>query len=81
MTIFNLTPESKIERLQRRTNKALSMFTKTLAKLAKTNEKIEFEKSEAIAKVNEFLKFSDNLSLQKEANDRIIGKIKTIIED
>ena len=81
MNIFNFSSEYKIERLQKRTDKALSMFTKTLAKLAKTNEKIELEKSEAVAKANEFLRFNDNLSLQRDVNDRIINKIKAIIED
>jgi len=81
MSIFSSTSDSKLSRFQSSTNSAISMFTKALADLAKTNQEIQAEATSTIAKVQELEVFADKLREQQTANDRLIQRIKSIVED
>jgi len=81
MSIFSSTSDSKLSKFQSSTNSAISMFTKALADLAKTNQEIQAEATSTIAKVQELEVFADKLKEQQTANDRLIQRIKSIVED
>lgn len=81
MSIFSSTSDSKLVRFQSSANNAITMFTKALADLAKVNQEIEIEATSTIAKVQELEVFADKLKQQQTANDRLIQRIKSIVED
>lgn len=81
---INILPKNSAAKLadfQKQAQNAYSIFTKAMNDLASTNEKIAAEVTLTEAQINELITFNENLNTQKVANDKIIGKIKSIIED
>lgn len=81
---INILPKSSAAKLadfQKQAQNAYSIFTKAMNDLATTNEKITVEATAAQAQIAELTTFTENLNAQKVANDKVIGKIKAIVED
>ena len=76
-----LSHTQKIQRLQGRATRALSIFTKTLDKLQKLNDHILREKEVSDEKILQQTTFNEGLLVHKLNNDKIIAKIKSILED
>lgn len=81
MNILSQSPASKLANFQKQAQNAYSIFTKAMNDLATTNEKIAVEVSTTEKQIKELTAFTEELHLQKTANDKVIGKIKSIIED
>lgn len=81
MNIFTKSPQQKIADFSNSAINAIAVFTKTLTDLASINSKIDTEREIAVAKMAELDTFEKTLATQKIANEKIMGKIKTIIED
>lgn len=81
MTILTSSNATKLANFQKQAQNAYSIFTKAMNDLATTNEKIAVEVSATETQIKELTAFTENLNIQKVANDKVIGKIKSIIED
>jgi hypothetical protein len=81
MNILSQSPASKLTSFQKQAQNAYSIFTKAMNDLATTNEKITVEASLAETQIKELTAFTENLNAQKVANEKVIGKIKSIVED
>ena len=78
-----LTPSSatKLATFQKQAQAAYSIFTKAVDDLAATNERIKAEISMTEQQMKDLAAFTDSLNAQKTANDKVVSRIKTIIED
>jgi hypothetical protein len=81
MNILTKSPATKLADFQKQAQNAYSIFTKAMSDLATTNEKIAVEVTAAEAQIKELAAFTENLNAQKVANDKVIGKTKSIVED
>lgn len=81
MAILSTSPATKLANFQKQAQNAYSIFTKAMNDLATTNEKISAEVVTAQTQIAELTSFTESLNTQKVANDKVIGKIKSIIED
>jgi len=81
MNILTSSPASKLASFQKQAQNAYSIFTKAMNDLATTNEKIAVEVSATETQIKELTTFTENLNAQKVANDKVIGRIKSIVED
>lgn len=81
MNILTISSASKLASFEKQAKTAYSIFTKAMTDLATTNEKIAVEVSATEIQIKELTAFTENLNIQKVANDKVIGKIKSIIED
>ena len=79
--LFTPSRETKLANLQQKQANAITIFTKTLNDLASVNSTIDSETDEAATQIKELQMFHDNLAKQRLANEKIMGKIKAIIED
>jgi ferritin-like metal-binding protein YciE len=80
-TLFTPTRTQKLANLQKKQTSALTMFTKTLNDLANVNDAIENEVTETETQIKELTKFNEDLNKQRDANAKIMTKIKVIVED
>jgi hypothetical protein len=81
MSILTSSPASKLASFEKQAQNAYLIFIKAMTDLATTNEKIAVEILATEAQIKEFIAFTENLNIQKVANDKVINKIKSIIED
>lgn len=81
MNILTTSPATKLANFEKQAKNAYSIFTKAINDLATTNEKIAVEVSTTAEQIKELTAFTENLNAQKAANDKVIGKIKSIVED
>lgn len=80
MNIFTTSPAAKLANFQKQAQNAYSIFTKVLNDLATTNEKISAEVKATEEQIANLISFTQELKGQSTANDKVIGKIKSIIE-
>lgn len=81
MNILSQTPATKLAAFQKQAQNAYSVFTKAMNDLVTTNEKISAEVKATEEQIASLTSFTQELKGQSTANDKIIGKIKSIIED
>lgn len=79
--LFTPTRAQKLASLQKKQTSALLMFNKTLNDLLNVNQTIEDEVEETTTQIKELVRFANDLNKQKESNNKIIGKIKAIVEE
>ena len=81
MNILSQTPATKLAAFQKQAQTAYSVFTKAMNDLVATNEKISAEVKATEEQIANLTSFTQELKGQSTANDKVIGKIKSIIED
>jgi len=81
MNILSKNSQQKLKDFSTSALNAISVFTKTMEDLASINLKIDLESEATIEKITELDEFNKALLSQKADNDKIISKIKVIIED
>lgn len=76
-----ITPTQKLKTFQSENSDALSLFTKAVSKLETSNARITEEAITALAKIKDLEDFHSKLLSQHNANIKVVGRIKAIIED
>lgn len=80
-TLFTTSPASKLAAFKSQAENAYSVFTKAMNDLVDTNTKISAEIAAAEQQIKELATFNENLNIQKVANEKVVGRIKAIVED
>lgn len=75
-----LNRKVKLTNFKKATQNALSMFTKALNELHLVNQQIDIEEKIANDQINELALYNQNLATERAANEKIIEKIKAIVE-
>lgn len=70
---------NKVERLQKASKDAFSVFTKTVNKLKNLNESIQVEKDSRIQEMQDLQAEINTLDLQEQANNKVIERINQIV--
>lgn len=80
-TLFTTSPASKLAAFKTQAENAYSVFTKAMNDLIDTNAKISAEVVATEQQMKDLAIFNENLNTQKSANEKVIGRIKAIVED
>lgn len=70
---------NKVERLQKASQDAFSIFTKTVNKLKDLNESIKVEVDSRTQKIEDLQAEVNTLNLQTETNNKVIERINQIV--
>lgn len=80
MRMFGFGARDRYLMVDKRVDKAKSVFTKTIHKLSKANEELDNMDEELTVDIEESISVRDSVRMKKQSNMKMIEKINGLIE-